>query len=94
MKFRDQLAISVTCPTCGHTDTYACHIDAPDGVSEELIEQAVEALAWRTASQLNLTQLLADRLQAKVRTRGFHVGGRVETTVVCLPAQWVEGRGS
>jgi hypothetical protein len=45
----------------------------------------VDELTKQPIYQEHLTQKLADRLLARVKTVGPHADGRVRTTVVCRP---------
>jgi hypothetical protein len=83
--------VAAVCPVNGEEDRYACRVTLYDEVTpcEGLLANAQEEIAREPAAyQEVLTQRLADRLGAKVRTEGSHLGGRVGTVCTCRPAGW------
>src|SRR5689334_12565430 len=86
MKVRHRITICCVSPGSVAEDLYACTTQVTDrGLAYEDVVVAVEALTRRPVFQDQLTQGLADRLHALVRTVGNHDDGRVETTIVCRP---------
>jgi GTP cyclohydrolase I len=70
----------------GDADAYDCFVYTTDRLLPcEEVAKAVEQLTQAPIYQEALTQQLADRLRAKVKTVGRHTAGNIETTVVCHP---------
>jgi hypothetical protein len=91
MKVRHKTTLHATCPVNGAADLYDCWVYVEGRVltCEEIFEAAAE-LTREPVFQEKLTQALADRLGARVKTEGRHVSGSVLTTVVCRSRR--EGR--
>jgi GTP cyclohydrolase I len=68
-------------------DCYRAWIYLEDRVVPvEKIHALIEELTQKPIFQEELTQALADRLEATVKTRGCHVQGDVKTVVLCSPS--------
>lgn len=85
MKVRHTITIRARCPVNGDPDEYRCDVFPADVLYCEQVRDAVDELTQQDLLQEELTQKLADRLKCRVRTRGKHCCGRVESVVVCLP---------
>lgn len=87
MKVRHTVVVESICPVNGDSDRYIADVDVwPGGfILCEDVLAAVQPLVKEAITQEKLTQLLADRLGCRVKTRGSHCRGRVTTTVVCRP---------
>ena len=86
MKVRHHIEVRSTCPVNGDADRYDAFVYIEDRVLKcEDVAEAVADLTRGPVYQENLTQALADRLQAKVKTVGRHTAGNILTTVVCWP---------
>jgi hypothetical protein len=83
MKVRHRLIVRATCPVNGDRDRYLCWVTLDRVVKVEDIWQLVEELTQKPIFQEDLTQALADRLGAPVKTRGTHRRGDVLTVCVC-----------
>lgn len=81
--------IHAVCPVNGDRDTYRCEVTLNRLVHcEQLIADAA-VFADVTIYQEDLTESLAVKWQATVRTVGNHVGGLVETEVIAFPKSLV-----
>jgi len=86
MKVRHHVEVRSTCPVNGDPDRYDCFVYVEDRVLKcEDVAEAVVQLTKQPVFQESLTQALADRLQARVKTVGRHKAGNIRTTVVCRP---------
>lgn len=85
MLVRHRIVIRSKCPVDGADDTYVCDTYPTSLLKCEDVRDAVAELTAGPVFQEMLTAQLAERLGCKVRTRGTHCRGRVETVVVCLP---------
>lgn len=86
MKVRHHIEIRSVCPVNGDADRYDCWVYVVNRVLTcEAVAEAVEDLTCKPVFQESLTQALANRLKAKVKTAGRHTAGNVLTTVVCEP---------
>jgi hypothetical protein len=88
MKVRHYVEIRATCPVNGDADRYDAFVYVEGRVLRcEDVAEAVEQLTREPVYQETLTQALADRLGAKVKTVGRHTAGNVLTTVLCWPGR-------
>jgi hypothetical protein len=86
MNVRHRVRLHTTCPVNGDPDHYTCDVFVTDGLLYcEAVLAAAAEVTGRPVTQEDLTQGMADRLGCKVRTRGTHCQGRVETVCVCYP---------
>lgn len=86
MKVRHRYMLNATCPVNGDPDRYTVDAFVTEGVLYcEQVRDTCEAVAKTPKTQEELTQEIADLLGVKVRTRGTHCRGAVETVVICKP---------
>ena len=86
MRVRHHIEVRSTCPVNGDADLYQCFVYVRDRVLKcEDVADAVADLTREPIFQESLTQALANRLQAKVKTAGRHTAGNILTTVICEP---------
>jgi GTP cyclohydrolase I len=85
MKTRHRITVFATCPVDGSADIYQADVFTDGVVFCEEIQDAAKALCREPKTQERLTQELANRLKCRVRTRGAHCRGIVETVCVCEP---------
>jgi len=91
MRVVHQIEVRATCPVNGDADLYRCWVVVRDRVLKcEDVAEAVADLTREPVFQESLTQALADRLRAKVKTVGRHTAGNVLTTVICEPKGGVQ----
>jgi GTP cyclohydrolase I len=86
VRTRHHIVIRSTCPVDHTSDQYDAYVYVNSQVLAcEEVAAAVEALTQEPVFQERLTQDLADRLGCRVKTKGRHVAGGIETTCVCEP---------
>lgn len=86
MLVKHQIEIHSTCPVNGDTDLYQGFVYVRDRVLTcEEVAGVVADLTRGPVFQEQLTQDMADRLQARVKTVGRHTAGNIRTTVLCNP---------
>ena len=85
MIVKHTFAVQAICPVNGDMDTYECVVTVGQLVQCEQLVEDVAAYRKRSIYQENLTQELAQKWQATVTTKGWHVGGTVATTCTAFP---------
>jgi hypothetical protein len=89
VKVKHTFKVTAKCPVDGSTDVYECTATFRQVIPcEQLV--LFGALGNVAAYQEEVTQILADKLGAKVRTIGHHVKGEVKTVCVCRPRSPVQ----
>ena len=78
-----EIEIKAKCPVNGQPDSYSAKVTIGRMILCEELELICQSFKGKKLHQEELTQELADLLQAKVETSGHH--GSVYLTVTCEP---------
>lgn len=84
MKVTYEIEVLALCPADGRIDHYACSVETHSMIRAEEIRERVDAFRGEHFYQEDLTQRLADALQAQVTTTGWHYG--VKTICQAAPS--------
>jgi GTP cyclohydrolase I len=78
VRVRHHLTVTAVCPVDGLPDVYAVTVEAERVVRVEDILRVARTFAKRRLYQEQLTEEMARKLSATVRSVGFHSGVRTE----------------